>query len=109
MLYTTDGKLITINQDIITLVHYITQYDYSTGVMEYDSNIGTFSPTSIFECECSLFLTDAAGKIYIFDRTELSTILEINTLGVPVSYATQVGSCIVSSLINSTTTTTTTL
>ena len=107
MLYTTDEKLIMVTQDTVTFDYYITQFDYTTGAVELDINIGVFTPTSIFECECSIMLTDASGKIYIVEKTSPYTITEMLTLPILIDGATQVQSCIVSSLIETTTTTTT--
>jgi hypothetical protein len=107
MLYTTDEKLIMVTQDTVTFDYYITQFDYTTGAVELDINIGVFTPTSIFECECSIMLTDASGKIYIVEKTSPYTITEMLTLPTFLDGAAQVQSCIVSSLIETTTTTTT--
>jgi hypothetical protein len=109
MLYTTDEKLIIVNQDVITSDYYISQYDYVTGTLELDINIGTFFPSSIFECECSIMLTDTAGVMYVIEKVSPYTITEMLTLPITIDGATQVQTCVVSSLIEPTTTTTTTV
>jgi hypothetical protein len=109
MLYTTGGKLIVINQDVVTSDYYITQYDYTTTGIDFDINIGTIVATSIFECECTILITDDLGIVYAVEKTSPYTLTETVDLAIPIGSATQVGSCVVSSLSDITTTTTTTI
>ena len=109
MLYTTDDKLIIINQDTTTSNYYVTQYNYSTGTIEVDINIGSVAAKSLYECNCDIYLTNEFGNLYtiikIFPYVLLDLGININIL--PVDSATQVANCVVSSITNNTTTTTT--
>jgi hypothetical protein len=110
MLYTTDGKLIVVNQDGITSDYYITQYDYATGTIEVDLNIGTVAVRSLYECNCDIYVTDELGNLYVVIKIYPYVLLNLGTNinVIPVSSATQVASCVVSSITDNTTTTTTT-
>lgn len=107
MLYTTDGKLIIINQDTLIYDNYVTQYDYATGTIEVDLNIGIVSPTSLYECNCDIYLTDAFGNLYTIIKIYPYVLLNLGINIIPASSATQVASCVVSSITDNTTTTTT--
>ena len=109
MLYTTDGKLIVVNQDGITSDYYITQYNYATGAIEVDLNIGTVAVRSLYECNCDIYVTDELGNLYTVIKISPYVLLDlgVNINILPVSSATQVASCVVSSITDNTTTTTT--
>jgi hypothetical protein len=109
MLYTTDGKLIVVNQDGITSDYYITQYDYATGTIEVDLNIGTVAARSLYECNCDIYVTDELGNLYVVIKISPYVLFDLGTTVniIPVSSATQVASCVVSSITDNTTTTTT--
>jgi hypothetical protein len=107
MLYTTDGKLIIINQDTLIYDNYVTQYDYATGTIEVDLNIGIVAPTSLYECNCDIYLTDAFGNLYTIIKIYPYVLLNLGINIIPVDSATQVASCVVSSITDNTTTTTT--
>lgn len=113
MLYTTDGKLIVINQNGITSDYYITQYNYTTGTVEIDLNIGSVAPTSLFECNCDIYVTNASGNLYVVIRIIPYVLFDLGiNIGTSfISSATQVASCVVSSITDAqiTTTTTTTI
>jgi len=64
-LYTIDGKLILINQDTISSDYYLSQYDYSTGALEVDFNMGSFAAIGMYYCECVIYLFDANSQINI--------------------------------------------
>jgi hypothetical protein len=107
MLYTTGGKLIVINQDTVTSDYYLTQYDYATGVIELDLNIGSsIVPTSIFQCECLIYITDDSNNIYVVNPENATPLLIANVTSQIIDSAAQVVSCISTSLIEPTTTTT---
>ena len=111
MLYTTGEKLLVINQDIMTFDYYITQYDYLTSTIELDLNIGLINATTIYECDCSITITDALNNSYIIDGISPHDLIEVPSLGIIFNSATQVGTCVPSSITdngNITTTTTTT-
>jgi hypothetical protein len=103
MLYTTAGKLIVINQNGITSDYYITQYDYSTGTIEIDLNVGAIEFTSLFGCECDVFVTDVDGNLYTLVNTTSYELLSLDiNIGITsIRSATQVGSCVYSSITES--------
>lgn len=115
MLYTNEGKLIVINQDTITSDYYITQYEYSTGTIEEDLNIGSVAPTSIYQCDCTIYITADTldgSVVYAIEKTSPNSLIESTTFSqTALLSATQVSTCVGASLIDSivTTTTTTTL
>lgn len=113
-LYTVDGKLILINQNTVSNDYYLSQYDYSTGTLEVDFNIGTFAATVIGYCDCTIYISDNLGKIGIIIGTypgyKIVTI--VPPTGLAVTLATQPMSCVVTSLTGNpllTTTTSTTV
>jgi hypothetical protein len=109
MLYTTGGDLIVINQDTITSDYYLTQYNYDTGVIELDLNIGSsVIPTSIFQCECLIYITDNSNNVYVVNPDNVTPILNAGVTSEIIDSAAQVVSCISTSLIEPTTTTTST-
>ena len=55
-LYTVDGKLILINQNTVTNDYYLSQYDYSTGTLEIDFNMGSFAAVGMYYCDCVIYL-----------------------------------------------------
>lgn len=109
MLYTTDGKLIVINQDGVTSDYYITQYEYATGIVEVDLNIGSLAVTSLYECNCDIYVTDANGNLYTVIKILPYVLFDLGVnIGISsIASATQVASCVVSSITDNTTTTTT--
>jgi hypothetical protein len=110
MLYTTDGKLIVINKDVVTLDYYITQYDYATGSIETDINIGPIEITSLYICGCDIYVTDASGNLYIIIKILPYALFDLGVnIGISsIGSATQVATCVVSSITEDPTTTTTT-
>jgi len=120
MLYTTGGKLLVINTDTISGNNYITQYDYVTGVIELDLNIGSITPTSIYECNCNIFVVEADGTRYIIGGTSPYDLVETSSIEVLPISAGQIATCVPTSLstcnfngsasqLPNTTTTTTTI
>jgi len=106
-LYTTSGKLIVINYDSVTNDYYLTQYDYGTAAIELDLNIGTIAPTSIFQCNCYIYISEANGDTYLVTSSATHSMVNLD---ISVDAVTQLSSCVVSSLTdnpNLTTTTTT--
>ena len=108
MLYTMGEKLIMINQDTMTSDYYITQYDYPTTTLELDINIGTTKPTSLYECNCSLYIIYADGKIFVIEKTAPNNLAEVSSIGISPISAAQVRQCVVSSLTDNANITTTT-
>lgn len=112
-LYIQTGEIIIINKDVISSDYYISQYNYSTGALEIDINIGSVEATAIFECNCNIYVTTASGYLYEIIKIAPYVLfyvgysLNLSSIG----SATQVATCVVSSITdnsNITTTTTTT-
>jgi len=108
MLYTTEGKLIVVNQDTTSSDYYITQYNYSTGSIELDLNIESIVPTSIFQCDCIIYITTSLGIMYSIERTAPYSLVEVETITNLLLSATQIATCVTTGLLEITTTTTTT-
>jgi hypothetical protein len=109
MLYTTTEKLIVINQDTITSDYYLTQYEYPSGIIELDLNIGSIVPTSIYECACIIYITTSLDVLYTIEKSSPNSLVEVTTLTSNAFIsATQVATCVGGSLIDSVVTTTTT-
>jgi hypothetical protein len=110
MLLTIDDKLIVINQDTVSSDYYLTQYDYATGILEVDVNIGDVNVLSLYECNCSIFIKTESGIVYTIDSSD--NIILVGDLNMPAISSTQSRYCVPVSLINNaniTTTTTTTV
>ena len=112
MLYTNEGKLVVINQDVPSSDYYLTQYDYATATIELDLNIGANAPTSIYQCECTIYIsvdTFDGSVIYAIEKTSPNTLVEATNLSVTALLsATQLATCVGASLNDSVITTTTT-
>jgi hypothetical protein len=113
-LYIQTGEIIIINQDSTTYTYYISQYNYSTGVLELDINIGSVEAAALYECDCDIFVTATNGDLYMIVKAPPYALFYLGSnVGVSnITSATQVASCIVSSITensNITTTTTTTV
>jgi hypothetical protein len=106
MLLTIDDKLIVINQDTISSDYYLTQYDYPTGILEIDVNIGDVNAVSLYQCNCSIFVQDELGAVYTVDSND--TLILLNNSNIPMISATQSRYCVPVSLINNANITTTT-
>jgi hypothetical protein len=100
--------LLVINTDTISGDNYITQYDYATGVIELDLNIGTIAPTSIYECNCSIFVVEADGTRYVIEGIAPYELVETNAIDVSPMSATQIATCVPSSITDNANVTTTT-
>jgi hypothetical protein len=112
-LYTSSGKLLIFNQDSTTSTYYLTQYDYTTNAIDLDIDLGSVVPKSIFECECSVFVTDNNGDVYVVDSAPSYSLTFIDNFGIIPSSAAQANTCIICSLTDNanliTTTSTTTV
>tara|TARA_R110000868_G_scaffold823_6_gene6236 strand:+ start:10967 stop:17023 length:6057 start_codon:yes stop_codon:yes gene_type:complete len=107
-LYTTDGKLVIINRDSVSFDFYMSQYDYATGVLEEDVNIGSVYGVVLFECDCVIWVLTAASDIYYVSPDATHTLIPSVNLGESITSGSQIVSCIGKSLTSPTTTTTTT-
>lgn len=113
-LYVQTGEIIIINQDSTTYTYYISQYNYSTGVLELDINIGSVEASSLFQCDCDIFVTATNGDLYMMIKAVPYALFYLGTnVGVSnITSATQVATCVTSSITensNISTTTTTTI
>jgi hypothetical protein len=108
MLYTTGGKLIIANTDTISGDTYITQYDYDTAVVELDLNIGVIVPTSMYQCDCNIFIVTADGTRYVIESVSPHTLVEVDSLTISPISATQIATCVPNSITDSANITTTT-
>jgi hypothetical protein len=106
MLLTIDDKLIVINQDTISSDYYLTQYDYPTGILEIDINIGDVNALSLYQCNCNIFIKNDLGIIYTINNNDTLVLSEETDL-LSIS-ATQSRYCVPVSLINNANITTTT-
>ena len=112
-LYTSSGKLLILNQDSTTSTYYLTQYDYATNAIDLDIDLGSVVPASIFECNCSVFVTDNIGDVYVVDSAPLYSLTFIDNFAIVPSSAAQANTCVICSLTDNanliTTTSTTTI
>lgn len=107
LLYTIDGKLIFVYEDLISGDSFLTQYDYSTNTLELNINLGIVVVTSVFECNCSIYYTDDANNVYNVNVNSPYDITPVGQTLIPVLASTQPNTCVPSSLEETTTTTTT--
>jgi hypothetical protein len=111
-LYIQTGQILIINKDTVSSDYYISQYNYSTGALELEINIGSVQAISIFECNCDIYVTDVDGRLYVIIKIAPYVLLYLGveyTINVTsISSATQVGTCVTSPIDQNTTTTTTT-
>ena len=111
MLYTTNNKFVIINTDSISGDTFITQYDYLTGTIEVDLNIGTIEAKVLYECECVIFVLATNGELYSISTEVPYELVPLVSTSTGIISATQVRTCVPVSLTdngNLTTTTTTT-
>jgi hypothetical protein len=97
-LYTNSGKLLILNQDSITSAYYLTQYDYPTGTIDLDIDLGSIVPTSIFECNCSIYVVDNAGDTYVIQPAPTYALTFTSNFGIIPNSAAQANTCVICSL-----------
>ena len=109
-LYVQTGQIIIINRDTTSSDYYISQYNYSTGTLELDINIGSVGGVTLFECDCDIYVTDASGNVYVIIKAFPYVLLDLGySIALSsINSATQIGTCVVSPIIKDITTTTTT-
>jgi hypothetical protein len=105
ILYTTNGKLIIINKDDVTLDYYISQYDYDTATLEYDVLINNIEGMILYECDCNIYLIDKLGSLYIL--TNDFNLVYVSFTGLSLNSGSQIMDCVNVSLEITTTSTTT--
>jgi hypothetical protein len=97
-LYTSSGKLLILNQDSITSAYYLTQYDYPTGTIDLDIDLGSVVPTSIFECNCSIYVVDNTGDAYVIQPAPTYALTFTSNFGIIPNSAAQANTCVICSL-----------
>ena len=109
---TTTNKFIVLAYDANDA--YISQYNYATGVLEFEKKLNPTigSPYGIFESGNLVYIMDGTTGIYTIGTTSPNTITSIGrpTNANPSSIvlgASQIGSCITEEFSNNLTTTTT--
>jgi hypothetical protein len=100
IILTTNNKLITSNIDSFTFVEYITQQDYTTGVVEVDINLSSYLfPTPIVDVfglfidSGNIYFTVATGDVYSIDNVFPYAITYQTNNGLVNYGASQIPSC----------------
>ena len=94
IIYTTTNKLIVTTESLSTINSYISQYDYTTGILEIDIDISTVSkPFGLFTDSGKITITNSNGKIYTIDETTPYNLNFLQTAPVTFGGASQVPSC----------------
>ena len=108
-LYTTDGKLLIVNQDSVSSDYYLSQYDYSSGTLDVETNMGSVDANVLFECNCVIWLMTASGDTYFVSPDSSYSLIPASNIGFGsnITSASQILSCVGQALTNQTTTTTT--
>ena len=106
IIYTNTDKILFITYDNITLNYYLTQYDYTTNVLEIDVNMGSTALNILFECNCNIYIGDSLGNLNVFIK-ENSVIEPVENLPILPNFVTQINSCTEGVEIITTTTSTT--
>jgi hypothetical protein len=95
---TTTNKFIALNTDYATSNCYVTQWDYSTGIMEVDVELtigcGTYG---IFEDSGNIYITESTSstKLYSIDKDSPYAITEICVITLlTIDGASQIPSCL---------------
>ena len=96
-LITTSGKVIIVNLDSVSGDYYITQFYDFGGVVEIDMNIGTFAPTTIYECGCEIYISDSSSQTYLVTYPDLNFAGD-NAIGSSIVSVTQIATCVTKSL-----------
>jgi hypothetical protein len=81
-------------ESLSTINSYISQYDYTTGILEIDIDISTVSkPFGLFTDSGKITITNSNGKIYTIDETTPYNLNFLQTAPVTFGGASQVPSC----------------
>jgi len=111
-LYITTGELLVVAEDTTTSLYHILQYNYATATLEFDITLDVgMVITSIYQCNCNIYVTNSSGTVYVLIKAAPYPLLEtVSVIAIDdITGATQIGSCVTSSIDPITTTTTTTL
>jgi hypothetical protein len=117
---TTNGKFIVTNQQTNTGDIYISQYNYASGLLEFDLLISSptpgpaiTTPYGLFERGSNIYIMDSTTGVYLINKTSpySRTLIGIPTGNQPndrIYGSSQIASCIVNNFTSNVTTTTTT-
>ena len=101
ILYTTNGRVLYLNMDTsASQITYITQKVYSTGVQEFDVQIGSAGDTfrNMFQEGNSIYVTKLTGQVYRVNPSNLPSLTLVGSVTVVdptnVGGAAQRSSCI---------------
>jgi len=108
MLYTTNGRVLVVNKDTLSSIYYISEYEYSTGVLNTEANIGSVEGKVIFEYENNIIIFDSLSQSYILSPTAPYTLINGADSGINITSGSSIMSCVCKSLSANTTTTSTT-
>lgn len=94
LLLTTTNKVITTNTALG--VTYATQFDYATGTVEVDTNIGSTipNPYGLYIENNNIYIMNFDGGVYQINKTSPYNITLTGNTGVPVFGASQVPSAL---------------
>ena len=108
-LLTTTGKLITttFGNDGV----YVTQYNYSTGIVEMDVNISATipSPYGLYQYGTEIYIANGGGELYQIDKTTPYALTLVDTVDYSIFGASQIPAYLTNHFVGTTTTTSTTI
>jgi len=92
-IYTTSNKLILTTQ--IGFDRYISQYDYSTGTLEFDQLISPtiLNPYGLFTDSGKIHILNNGGEVYQIDENSPYSLTYLQTATIPFGGASQISSC----------------
>jgi hypothetical protein len=94
-LISTDGKVVIGNLDSVTGDYYLTQFSDLSGTFDFEIII-PFEPTLIFTCDCSIFVSNFSGDVYLIDDSYSLILNETFTSG--LIGGSQISTCVTRSL-----------
>ena len=103
-----EDKVVFVNQDTGSSDYYVSEYFYSTGVLNTEVNIGSVNAVAIMDCACVLYLFTPSGDYKLLSPGPNYTVIDGFSTGVNLISASQIPTCSNQGLTNPTTTTTTT-
>ena len=117
ILYSTDGKLVTVGEN--SGVNYLLEFDYASGTLDKFIALTsvTGKVTGVMECDCNLYVVEDGNtgnpKIYLIEPSSPYNQLQV-TDSTPSNYAgiekvAELASCVTQGVEKGTTTTTTTV
>ena len=101
-------KVVFVNQDTGSSDYYVSEYFYSTGVLNTEVNIGAVNAVAIMDCACVLYLFTPSGDFKILSPGPNYTVIDGFSIGFNLISASQIPTCSNQGLTNPTTTSTTT-